>query len=65
MARKKDLKKVIDDLKSLDYTVYDEEELSDFIMGFGDIIDTLNYTKKMYGYNQELKTLKKKYNITD
>lgn len=65
MARLKDPTKPICELEALDFTLYDKGQLEDYIMRLGDIIDTLNDCVKKYDYNQELKALKKKYNITD
>lgn len=65
MARKKDLTKQICDIENADFTVYSKGELEDYSTRLEAIVKELKKVINQYDYNQELKELKKKYNITE
>lgn len=65
MARLKDPTKPICELEALDFTLYDKGQLNDYSSRLATLVKEINKTINQYDYQQELKELKKKYNITD
>ncbi|MBQ0089748.1 MAG: hypothetical protein KBT27_10515 [Prevotellaceae bacterium] len=63
MARLKDPTKPLCELEALDLSTYDKGILEDIQLRLAALLEHTNEAINNWDYNQELKALKKKYNI--